>query len=169
MHAQTYTTSQDDLYSQAAGPQGPKGRWSSSRIWALVAGTVVVAALVAVSVFLLTGHSSTAPAGPSASTSAPANPAQPSTPGQPVSPANPTTPVSPVHPSAAVTQLQRQLGQLNYYEGPVDGIMGPQTTAAIKDLQRQAGLPQTGQMNAATQAALANYLAHGNNQMGGNS
>jgi peptidoglycan hydrolase-like protein with peptidoglycan-binding domain len=47
--------------------------------------------------------------------------------------------------------------------------MGPQTIAAIKDLQRQAGLPQTGQMNAATQAALANYLAHGNNQMGGNS
>jgi peptidoglycan hydrolase-like protein with peptidoglycan-binding domain len=66
-------------------------------------------------------------------------------------------------------QLQRQLGQLNYYEGSVDGLMGPQTIAAIKDLQRQAGLPQTGQMNAATQAALANYLAHGNNQMGGNS
>ena len=66
-------------------------------------------------------------------------------------------------------QLQRELGQLNYYEGPVDGLMGPQTTAAIQDLQRQAGLPQTGQMNAATQAALANYLAHGNNQMGGNS
>ena len=66
-------------------------------------------------------------------------------------------------------QLQRQLGQLNYYEGSVDGVMGPQTIAAIQDLQRQAGLPQTGQMNAATQAALANYLAHGNNQMGGNS
>ena len=65
-------------------------------------------------------------------------------------------------------RLQRELGQLNYYEGPVDGLMGPQTIAAIKDLQRQAGLPQTGQMNAATQAALANYLAHGNNQMGGN-
>jgi Putative peptidoglycan binding domain len=40
---------------------------------------------------------------------------------------------------------------------------------AIKDLQRQAGLPQTGQMNATTEAALNNYLAHGNNQMGGNS
>ena len=66
-------------------------------------------------------------------------------------------------------QLQRELGQLNYYEGPTDGIMGPQTIAAINDLQRQAGLPQTGQMNAATQAALAKYLAHGNNQMGGNS
>ena len=55
------------------------------------------------------------------------------------------------------------------FQGPVDGLMGPQTLAAIQDLQRQAGLPQTGQMNAATQAALANYLAHGNNQMGGNS
>ena len=47
--------------------------------------------------------------------------------------------------------------------------MGPQTVAAIKDLQRQAGLPQTGTMNAATQQAMDNYLAHGNNQMGGNS
>jgi len=32
-------------------------------------------------------------------------------------------------------------------------IMGPQTIAAVKDLQRQA--------------ALARYLAHGNNQMAG--
>ena len=45
--------------------------------------------------------------------------------------------------------------------------MGPQTVAAIKDLQRDAHLPQTGAMNAATQAALANFLAHGNNQMNG--
>jgi peptidoglycan hydrolase-like protein with peptidoglycan-binding domain len=65
-------------------------------------------------------------------------------------------------PSAAVKTLQQQLGQLNYYEGPVDGIMGPQTIAAVKDLQRQAGT-----MTPATQAALARYLAHGNNQMAG--
>jgi len=122
----------------------------------------VAAALIAVAVVLSIGHSSAAPAttGPSTSTSAPANPTTPGT---------PSHPVTPVQPSAAVMQLQRELGQLNYYEGPVDGLMGPQTIAAIKDLQRQAGLPQTGQMNAATQAALANYLAHGNNQMGGNS
>ncbi len=86
----------------------------------------------------------------------------------PPNPATPTRPVTPVQPSASVMQLG-QLGQLNYYEGPVDGLMGPQRIAAVQDLQRQAGLPQTGQMNAATQAALANYLAHGNNQMGGNS
>ena len=74
---------------------------------------------------------------------------------------------TPAAPSAAIETLQRELGQLNYYEGPVDGIMGPQTIAVIKDLQRQAGLPQTGTMNPATQAALASYLAHGNNQMAG--
>jgi len=84
-------------------------------------------------------------------------------------PAQPTTPVTPVHPvqpSAAVVKLQQELGQLNYYEGQDDGIMGPQTIQAITYLQRDAGLPQTGQMNAATQAALAHFLAHGNNQMG---
>jgi peptidoglycan hydrolase-like protein with peptidoglycan-binding domain len=81
-------------------------------------------------------------------------------------PAHTVTPAKPVTPvSAAVVTLQKQLGQLNYYEGPVDGIMGPQTIAAITYLQRDAGLPQTGTMNAATQAALANYLIHGNNQM----
>jgi len=58
-------------------------------------------------------------------------------------PAQPTTPASPaVVPSASVKKLQQELGQLNYYEGAVDGVMGPQTTAAIKDLQRQANLPQ---------------------------
>ena len=92
-----------------------------------------------------------------------ANPAQPSAPA--ANPAQPTTPAVP--PSAAVKTLQQQLGQLNYYEGPADGIMGPQTIAAVKDLQRQAGLPQTGTMTPATQAALARYLAHGNNQMAG--
>jgi peptidoglycan hydrolase-like protein with peptidoglycan-binding domain len=82
-----------------------------------------------------------------------------------VTPAKPVTPMP--APSAAVETLQKQLGQLNYYEGPVDGLMGPQTIAAITYLQRDAGLPQTGTMNAATQAALANFLVNGNNQMAG--
>jgi Putative peptidoglycan binding domain len=176
MSTQFDTTNRQAPDQEASYPQGPDqqgsyqqstGR-SRSRVWIAVIGGAVAAALVALAAVLSLGHSSAAPAttGPSTSTSTPANPATPTT---PANPAQPTNPVTPVKPSAAVMQLQRELGQLNYYEGPVDGVMGPQTIAAIKDLQRQAGLPQTGQMNAATQAALANYLAHGNNQMGGNS
>jgi hypothetical protein len=161
MSTQLYPRDQEVRYSQAPNRRAPRKQRgpSWSRIWLVVVGTVSAAALVVLAVVLLIGHSSTAPATAGSSTSsASANPATPVT---------PSHPVTPVQPSSAVMQLQRELGQLNYYEGPVDGLMGPQTIAAIKDLQRQAGLPQTGQMNAATQAALANYLAHGNNQMGG--
>lgn len=159
MSTQFYTDQQAP-HQQTPRQQGGHSSWF--RVCAVVIGTAIVGAVVALALVLSNSHSSQAPAttGPSASTSAPATPANPAT---------PSHPVTPVQPSASVMQLQRQLGQLNYYEGSVDGVMGPQTIAAIQDLQRQAGLPQTGQMNAATQAALANYLAHGNNQMGGNS
>jgi Putative peptidoglycan binding domain len=166
MSTQSYTD-EEARYAQAPSPQAPRpqGGPSWSRIWTMVIGTVAAAALVVLAAVLLIGHSSTTPASARSATST----SSPATPVNPATPVTPSHPVTPVQPSAAVMQLQRELGQLNYYEGPVDGLMGPQTIAAIKDLQRQAGLPQTGQMNAATQAALANYLAHGNNQMGGNS
>ena len=156
MSTQFYTTDQEAHYSQAPRQQGGGPSWF--RICAVIIGTVVAVALVALAVVLSTSHSSSAPAttGPSTSTSAPANG---------TTPTNPVTP--PVKPLATVVKLQQELGQLNYYEGPVDGIMGPQTIQAITYLQRDAHLPQTGQMNAATQAALANFLAHGNNQMAG--
>jgi len=166
MSTQFYTedqqaTSQQISGQHAARQQGGGPRWF--RIWSVVIGTVVAGALIALAAASLShSHSSQAPAsaGTPTSTSAPA---------QPTSPAQPTTPVTPVHPvqpSAAVVNLQQELGQLNYYEGQDDGIMGPQTVQAITYLQRDAGLPQTGQMNAATQVALAHFLAHGNNQMG---
>ena len=166
MSTQTYTNQQTP-HQQLPDQQG--GGRSSFRIWIAAIGTVVVAGIVALCVVLAGSHSTATPAasGTPSSTSAPTTSGSSSSPA--VTPVTPAHPVTPVQPSAAVETLQRQLGQLNYYEGPVDGVMGPQTIAAIKDLQRQAGLPQTGQMNAATQAALANYLAHGNNQMGGNS
>ena len=155
------TTDQQAPYQQAPEQRGSGPSWF--RIWAVVIGTAVAVALVVLAVAVTNSHSSQAPAtnGTPTSTSAPA---------QPTSPAQPTTPVNPAHPvqpSAAVVKLQQELGQLNYYEGPDDGIMGPRTIQAISYLQRDAGLPQTGQMNAATQAALANFLAHGNNQMAG--
>ena len=155
MSTQLYSEDQQVTSQHATGQQTPRqgGGRTWFRIWGVVVGTAVAVAVIALAVAGLShSHSSQAPSGTPASTSVPAQP---------------TTPVTPVHPSATVMKLQQELGQLNYYEGPADGIMGPQTIAAIKDLQRQAGLPQTGQMNAATQAALANYLAHGNNQMGG--
>jgi hypothetical protein len=158
----TQHTHTDDAYAYGQptpGRRAPRERGSGPsgyRITVIVISVVIAAALIVLAAVGLTHTTSTSTPAPAASTSAPAtNPAQPATPA--------------VTPSASVKQLQQELGQLNYYEGPVDGLMGPQTIAAIKDLQRQAGLPQTGTMNAATQRALENYLAHGNNQMGGNS
>jgi hypothetical protein len=165
MSTQFYT--QDQPATQPGTRRAPRrGGPSWYRIAAIAIGAVAAAALIVLAISGLTGgHPAPAPA-PRATASQPASPAQPAQPSAPAAnPAQPTTPAVP--PSAAVKTLQQQLGQLNYYEGPVDGIMGPQTTAAIKDLQRQAGLPQTGTMTPATQTALARYLAHGNNQMAG--
>ena len=128
----------------------------------MAVGAVAVAAIIALAVTLTGSHSTTTTPGGTSSPAA-TSPANPSTP--PSHGSTPSGGTTPAKPSAAVEKLQQELGQLNYYEGPVDGVMGPQTIAAIKDLQRQANLPQTGTMNAATTAALANYLAHGNNNM----
>jgi Putative peptidoglycan binding domain len=144
---------------------------TSSRGFFIAAASISAAAIVAIVAvvgFALGGHFKSAAAPAPAHTNGiiiPAVPVTPVTPAHTVTPATPVTP-KPV-PSAAVETLQKQLGQLNYYEGPVDGLMGPQTIAAITYLQRDARLPQTGTMNAATQAALQNYLVNGNNQMAG--
>jgi peptidoglycan hydrolase-like protein with peptidoglycan-binding domain len=69
-------------------------------------------------------------------------------------------PVTPKNSAATVTTLQQQLAQLNLYAGSIDGIMGPKTIAGITAIQKEAGLPQTGKMNSATQTALNYYLAN---------
>jgi peptidoglycan hydrolase-like protein with peptidoglycan-binding domain len=132
----------------------------------VVLGTALAAALIGLGVSLSHSGSSTPAANPAPAATSSASPAVPSTPGGGTSGGTPSGGHT-VAPSASVEKLQRELGQLNYYEGPVDGYLGPQTVAAIKDLQRDAHLPQTGVMNSATQAALASFLAHGNNQMNG--
>jgi len=80
---------------------------------------------------------------------------------------HPNRPNPPVGPSATIRQLQEELGQLNYYNGPATGYMNQGTVQAISYLQRDAHLPETGQMNSATEHALTNMLEGGNNQMGG--
>jgi peptidoglycan hydrolase-like protein with peptidoglycan-binding domain len=70
-------------------------------------------------------------------------------------------------PSPTIRLLQQQLAQLNYYEGPINGIDSPQVHQAIEYLQRDAHLPQTGILTPATQTALSTMLVNGNSQMGG--
>ena len=142
----TQNTHHDDTYGygqrrRRRAPRQGGNRPPGYRIAAIVIGTVIAAALIVLAAVGLTHTTSTSTPAPAASTSAPAvNPAQPTSPAQTVNPAQPTTPA--VTPSASVKKLQQELGQLNYYEGPVDGLMGPQTTAAIQDLQRQAACPR---------------------------
>ena len=173
MSTQLYTPDDEATRQQGRRHQDPRhqdprqpGRGPSrSRIWIAALGAALAAAVIALAVTLSGSHSTPAPAtGNTPASTSSTSPANPATPAHPSTPSGGNTPVK---PSAAVMKLQQQLGQLNYYEGPDDGLMGPQTVAAIKDLQRDAHLPQTGAMNAATQAALANFLAHGNNQMNG--
>ncbi|KYH43428.1 peptidoglycan-binding protein [Branchiibius sp. NY16-3462-2] len=119
-----------------------------------------------------TAHATSSHTPAATKTVVPAVPVTPSghnTPGT-VVPAVPVTPAGhhSVKPSNSIKELQRELGQLNYYEGPINGIDGTQTINAIKYLQRDAHLPQTGVMNKATANALTVMLAHGNNVMGGN-
>jgi peptidoglycan hydrolase-like protein with peptidoglycan-binding domain len=58
-----------------------------------------------------------------------------------------------------VASLQTDLQTLGFYEGDIDGIYGPQTTAAVTAFQKSVGLPETGLPDPATQKALSEKLA----------
>ncbi|KPK55942.1 MAG: hypothetical protein AMS22_02875 [Thiotrichales bacterium SG8_50] len=55
-----------------------------------------------------------------------------------------------------VKEIQQALAEQGYDPGPVDGQMGARTRAAIRDYERNHGLPETGQ---ATEALLASLRA----------
>jgi uncharacterized surface protein with fasciclin (FAS1) repeats len=59
-----------------------------------------------------------------------------------------------------VAALQTDLQTAGFYDGPIDGIYGTETVAAVKALQEEVGLPVTGVMDRASQAALAELLAN---------
>ncbi len=133
----------------------------------IVGGAVLCAvALAGAVIAMIFAFSGTAGAKPAA-----VNPPTASVPVAPVNPAHPVAPTNGNTPapvsSAYVANLQRELGELNYYEGPVNGEMTAQTVQSIKYLQRDADLPQTGYFDQVTYLALQQMLVHGNNQMGG--
>ena len=61
--------------------------------------------------------------------------------------------------TAYTTAVQTELQQVGYYEGPIDGIYGPATVDAVKRLQADSGLPETGFLDKATAEALDELLA----------
>ena len=64
--------------------------------------------------------------------------------------------------SSTTLGLQELLTSLGFYSGPIDGIWSADVTAAMKALQAELGVPQTGVPDAATlQAAYAHGLALG--------
>ena len=57
-----------------------------------------------------------------------------------------------------VSALQTDLSTAGFYTGNTDGVYGPETVDAVKALQADAGLPETGLMDPATQKALQDAL-----------
>jgi len=63
------------------------------------------------------------------------------------------TPTSPSN-QEVILQAQRQLKALGFNPGDIDGNLGAQTEAALREYQRAYRLPQTGQLDEATQRSL---------------
>lgn len=55
-----------------------------------------------------------------------------------------------------VSQLQRELAQLGLYRGPIDGLYGVDTAAAVRSLQQQQGITADGTVGSQTWLALEN-------------
>ncbi len=52
--------------------------------------------------------------------------------------------------NSSTMELQILLTELGFYTGPIDGIWNPELTEAVKALQRELGVPETGILDAAT-------------------
>ncbi len=60
--------------------------------------------------------------------------------------------------SISVQEAQERLETLGLSPGPVDGLMGSMTRAALREFQRRNDLPVTGELDQATQSALLGGL-----------
>jgi peptidoglycan hydrolase-like protein with peptidoglycan-binding domain len=57
-------------------------------------------------------------------------------------------------PSADVKSAQQALAQAGHDPGAIDGVVGPQTAAALRAYQKANGLTETGRLDEATVAKL---------------
>ncbi len=80
-----------------------------------------------------------------------ATPAQPSA--SAASPPKPAPAARPADPEVRATQ--DYLARLGYYGGPIDGINGPKTRAAVANYQTDSGLPPDGKVSRDLIARLA--------------
>jgi hypothetical protein len=58
------------------------------------------------------------------------------------------------HGDWRIGQAQEQLKEAGFDPGPIDGVLGPQTRAALRRYQAGQGLPATGALDEATRQAL---------------
>jgi hypothetical protein len=56
--------------------------------------------------------------------------------------------------TAQLKEVQQRLREQGFYRGMIDGIIGPNTTEALRQYQAKHGLPTTGELNEATRKAL---------------
>jgi len=56
--------------------------------------------------------------------------------------------------SSSITQLQQALNDKGFNAGPVDGVSGPKTKAALKQFQQSQGIAASGKADNQTLAAL---------------
>lgn len=56
--------------------------------------------------------------------------------------------------SAAVREAQQALQQKGFDVGPIDGVMGPKTSAALREFQQAQGLKSSGRLDQQTLSAL---------------
>ena len=69
---------------------------------------------------------------------------------------DPATPnaVVPDDATSLISSVQRELTALGYYQGPINGLPGPQTEDALRWFQAVNHLPVTGKIDGATVQAL---------------
>jgi len=73
----------------------------------------------------------------------------------------PPAPGKEIHSREQVERAQQALRDKGQDPGPIDGIMGPRTKAALKDFQRAEGVRETGRLDSETLTKLGVEAAPG--------